>query len=254
MNAPRITIDRAIVTRVLALVAALFVVINLGMQWYRIHAGKEYVSGLAMMSLDGEHNLPELFSTLLLLGAAALLTLITLLERARRGRDTGKWALLAAGFVCMAVDESLSLHEALIEPVRHLLGGGELGLFYFAWVVPALVLVAALGIYFLPFMLRLPRRTMLAFAASAAIYLGGAVGVELFEGMYREHHAYRTLGFHLLVTLEEGMEMTGVIAFIHALLGHIAGRFGEVRLGITGVAVASQEAAHTIGRPSPTSP
>ena len=257
MDIKRITLNPWTVTRPLALVAALFVVIHLTMASYWILSHREYVTGYALLSLDREQNIPALFSTLLLVSAAALFAFIAMVERTNESRDFRQWQILAVGFVLMALDENLALHERLIEPMRRLLGGGHMGLLYFAWVVPALVLITALGVYFLPFLLRLPRRTMIALITSAAIYLSGAVGVELFEGLWREGHAYRTIGFHLLVALEEGLEMAGVITLIHTLLRHLARRFGDVQIHFEGVSAEkafAAQATHQAGQPSPHSP
>ncbi|MFC5578025.1 hypothetical protein ACFPOA_08400 [Lysobacter niabensis] len=242
MDTRKISLDPFAVTWRLALVAALFVAINIAMQGYRLFAHQEHVTGLAMMSLDKENNVPALFSILLLFCASLVLALITVLEGKRNGPDVSKWAILAGGFLLMTMDEALSLHEKAIAPLRVLLGGQHLGIFYFAWVIPGIALVVALGVYFLPFMLRLPRRTAIAFAVSAAIYLGGALGVELVEGWWREQHGHRNLAYHSLVTLEEGMEMFGVIAFLHALLDYIAGQFGEVRFGFGSQAALAEQA------------
>ncbi len=245
----KVSIDPWAITWLLTLAAALLVVVSFGMQLYRLAIHREYVFGLAMMSLDREHNIPAHFSTILLLIAAALLALIATLERKRREFDAPKWAILAAGFVFMSLDEAVSLHEHLIDPMRHLLGGEHLGLLYFAWVIPGIALVAVLGMFFLPFMLRLPRRTAIAFALSAAIYLGGALGVELFEGAWKEAYGHRNVVYHAFVTLEEAMEMAGVIFFINALMRHVAGRYGEVGLNFDGVrAAAVIEPAHASTR------
>lgn len=237
------------VTWTLVAVALLFVATNLGMQAYRLFAHQEHVLGLWMMTLDGENNLPALFSMGLLLCASGLLALITLLEHRQRAPDAIKWLILAAGFLVMAVDESMSIHEKSIEPLRAMLGGGHLGIFFFAWVIPAIVLVAALGLYFLPFLLRLPRRTAIAFAISAALYLGGALGTELVEGWWREGHGHRNLTYHILVSTEEGLEMMGAICFINALLAYLAIHYGEVRLGFS-AAPAAQGAADPVSDPA----
>ena len=108
---------------------------------------------------------------------------------------------------------------------------------------------AALALYFLPFLLRLPRRTAVAFAVAAAIYLGGALGTELVEGWWREGHGHRNLTYHLLVSTEEGLEMLGVICFINALLAYLATYYGEVRVGFS-TAPAAQDAVDTVGEPA----
>lgn len=214
----------------LAFVAVLLVAANLFMQFLRLAAERDYLPGLALINLDGEHNLPALFSVFLLVAAAMLIALIAILERRRLTRDAGRWAILSAGFVLMALDEALSLHEKLIEPIRGMLGDRELGIFYFAWIIPAIPLVIVLAAFYLPFLLRLPRRTAIAFTVSAAIYLGGALGVELVEGWWREGHGHRNAVYHLLVSIEEGMEMVGIIVFIHALLDYASRHYRDVRL------------------------
>jgi hypothetical protein len=230
-DARSISIDPTAVAWALGFVAIVLVALNLGMQLFRLFANREHVPGLAMLTLDGEHNIPALFTCGLLLTAAILLALIAMLARRERSTDTSKWILLSAGFAAMGLDEALSFHERLIEPMRALMGGQDLGIFFFAWVVPAIVLVGVLGAYFLPFLLRLPRPSAVAFVIAAVVYVGGVIGVELVEGWWREDHGHRNAMYHALVSLEEGMEMAGVILFIRALLAHIASSFGELRVG-----------------------
>jgi hypothetical protein len=232
MDIRRISFKPATISLPLALVATALVVVNLSMQLYRLYSGHPHVFGLAMMTLDGEHNVPSLFSTYILLLAAGLLTVIAVLERLNKTADALKWAILAAGFLLMSADEDISFHEMTMGPIRSWLGVQHLGIFYYAWVIPGLALVTILGIYFLPFLLRLPRRTAWTFAISGAIYLGGAIGVELFEGWWREGRPYLTVPYHLMVSLEEGMEMSGVILFIHALLTYIATHYGEIGIRV----------------------
>lgn len=228
MDVKKITLNPWAITGPLALGAAALAMVSLTLASYWVYSQREYVTGFALLSLDKEQSVPALFSTFLLFAAAAVLAFIALIERGTR--DWRKWQLLALGFAAMALDESLALHERIIEPMRNLLGGGRLGIFYFAWVIPALGMVAMLGVYFLPFLLRLPRRTMIPLMVSAGLYLGGALGVELIEGWWREDHGYRSLGFHLLVTLEESMEMAGTILLIHTLLRHVARSSGDVQI------------------------
>lgn len=236
MDTPKIQLDPTSVCRRLATFALVLVAINIALQTYRVVMHQESIPGLPMLSLDKENNVPALYSTLLLFAASAILTLVALLERARRGADALKWAILAAGFVLMAVDESLSIHERLIDPLRALIGGAlgvdRLGIFYFAWVIPGIALVVALAMYFLPFVRRLPGRFGLMLLVSGAVYLGGAIGVELVEGWWREGHGHRNVVYHALVSLEEGMEMFGVILLIHTLLDYIGTHVGRVEITV----------------------
>lgn len=240
MDVRQISLNPTTVAWRLGFLAALLVAVNLAMQLFRLLAHQEHVPGLAMLTLDGEHNIPALYSTGLLLGAALLLALIAYLARTTRSGDVSKWVILAGGFALMGLDESMSFHERLIEPMRTLLGGQHLGIFFFAWVVPAIVMALVMGAFFLPFLLRLPRASAIAFVIAAAVYLGGALGVELVEGWWREGHGHRNAMYHALVSLEEGMEMAGVILFIRALLAHIARSFGSLQIDFDGSVAAAQ--------------
>ena len=182
-----------------------------------------------MFFLDSERNVPTAFSAFLLLSAAALLVLITLLERQRRARVL-HWAVLAGGFVLMAIDEAWSFHESLTPPVRGMLGNEGLGVYYYAWVIPALIFVAVAAVFFLGFLWRLPARTRAAFVVAGAIFVGGSVGVELVEGRFDEVYGDRNLTSALTATVQETMEMVGVVVFIWALLGYLADQHRGVQL------------------------
>jgi hypothetical protein len=179
--------------------------------------------------LDGERNLPTAFNTFLLLLAATLLTLITYFER-RRSHPVMYWAVLALGFALMAVDEAWSFHERLTVPMRQALGNHDLGIYYAAWVVPAFGLLLLLGLFFLRFLIRLPRSTRLSFIVSGMVYIGGVVGLELIEGRYVETHGDRNITAGTISTIQETVEMVGVILFIRALLIYLAGNVGELRI------------------------
>ena len=48
----------------------------------------------------------------------------------------------------MAFDEGFSVHERLIGPFRGLMSNHDLGVFYYAWVIPGIALVLILGLFF----------------------------------------------------------------------------------------------------------
>ncbi len=171
-----------------------------------------------LFDLDLEINVPSFFSVLLLSTAAFLLTVITAISRKQGSRRLLEWTVLSAGFLFMAFDEMASIHERLIEPMRAILGVKALGLFYYAWIVPAIALVVFLGIGFIKFLIELPTKTRGAFVIAGAMFVGGAVGVEAIEGIYGQGN----LIYNALVTVEESLEMGGIIVFIWALLGYLS--------------------------------
>lgn len=193
----------------------ILVAISFTGQLVKYVAGYDYVYGLVnLFDVNGEANIPTVFAMLLLAAGGVLSIAI-----AKRGGAANRpfWLLLGVGFLCMAVDETLQLHERLVKPMQHLLGRDTLGVLYFAWVVPAMVVIAAGAIVFPRFLLRLPRRTAVALLVAGAIYLAGAVGMELVGGSYFERHG-KDLTYAVLNTIEETLEFVGVIVFITALL------------------------------------
>jgi len=177
---------------------------------------------LRQLALDVEHSLPAWYSSLLMAGCAAMLLTIARLTARDGGGDVIAWSLLAFVFLAMAMDESVSFHEVLITPVRD--GLGTSGLFHFAWVIPGAIGVAVIGCYFLPFLMRLPRRTAVLFAASGAVYVGGALGMEMIGGAMAEAYGKQSLAYVIAFVVEEGLEMAGLTCFFLALSDYVIGK------------------------------
>jgi len=232
----QISLNPSSIARVLGVVAFLLVLASIGGQLTAYLTGHAHVYGLVrLFYVDAEENIPTGFSTLLLLFAALLLAVITVLKRKQTGSPVSYWAILAFGFLFIAADEAVSLHEMLTEPTRKLLGDGNLGVFYFAWIIPGIALVLVLALFFLRFLLCLPAKTRLTFLMAATLYIGGAIGFELIGGRFAELHGQRNLTYSMIVTVEESLEMAGVIIFIWALLVYIADNHKEVRFWFAGV-------------------
>lgn len=222
---------RRFYTGVLAAVTLLLVLFSIGGQFSKYFLGHDTLTELApLFYVDQEHNIPTYFSVLLILLAASLLGGIAKNKSKQRLPHGSKWAFLSFGFLLMAIDETFQFHERLNIPVGKLLGDGSLGVFYFPWVIPAIVLVIVLGLFFLKFLFDLPARTRFWFMMAAIIYLGGAIGVELIGSNHAELHGFENWTYSVIATIEESLEMGGLIVFIGALLSYCANnRIKKVR-------------------------
>lgn len=216
-------------TRILGVVTLLLVLLSMAGQFAKFVMGHAFLTELApLFYVDQERNIPTYFSVLLILLAALLLAVIAILNNKQRLFHRSKWAILSAGFLLMAFDEAFEFHERLNIPVGRLFGDGSFGVFYFPWVIPGIALVFVLGLYFLRFLLDLPTKTRLRFLLAAALYLGGAIGVELIGSHHAELYGYENWAYSLIVTLEESLEMAGLLVFIWALLRYCADNYMNV--------------------------
>jgi hypothetical protein len=193
----------------------------------------------ALFDLNREQNLPSYYQGLSLFIVAAMLGVIAIHEF-REGKSFRRsWAGLAGIFALLSIDETCSLHEQLSAVLErsslHLHG-----FLRFAWVVPGLVFACAVGLVYLRFLWHLPRSMRIRFIVSGAIYVGGAVGMEMVGAKYADRFGDDNLMFQVFSTIEELMEMVGIAMFMIALLDHAATHIGQITVTIGESATESQ--------------
>ena len=233
MENNRISIDPFSIARALGTVAFLLVIASIAGQMAKhLSDQPDLYNFVWFFYLDYENNLPSVYSFLLLLATGLLLAVIALLERVNSGSIKWQWILLSLGFFFMAADEVLSFHERLNLPVRRLLGTEHYGVFYYAWVIPAIFVTLIAAALLSKFVTRLPAKTRFHVIISAILFLGGAIGLELVGGRYAELHGDDNLTYSMIVALEESLEMAGVITLIWALLSYMGNRYKEVLIHI----------------------
>lgn len=171
------------------------------------------------LNVDKEGNIPSLYSGLSLLFCSALLFIIFRVSQQQRRSYLTHWKVLSFIFAYLALDEWMSWHERLIEPVRD--GLGLSGFLYFAWVVPAFFLLILFFLSYARFWLHLPQSTRRLFLVAVILFVGGALCMELIGARYTELYGQENIGYQLWVTLEEMLEMLGIVVFIHALIQHL---------------------------------
>lgn len=230
MPSHAISIKSSNIARFLAKLALFFIIACAATQLVCFISGHCGLLGLTtLFNLDYENNFPSFFSMLLLLFASLLLAIICIVEQQRNNRYIKHWVILAFGFLYIALDEIISLHEGLIVPIRQLFGKNLPNLFHWAWVIPGILVVIFVGLYFCKFLLHLPKRTAKFFVLAGIIYIAGAIGMELINGYYAALHVYFNYTYIILTIIEESLEMAGVVVFIYALLDYIKCNFAEIK-------------------------
>lgn len=170
------------------------------------------------LDLNGEGNLPAFFSAMQLLACALVLGILAASSWRQRSRWRFHWALLAAGFLWMTIDEAAQLHELLALPGRQLaalLGWGPTT--HAVWIPIALAIVVPVGLAFIPFLLALPRRIAVLFCASGTMFVAGALGLETVQAAIWDGDFGNTTYFAIVV-VEEALEMLAIALFLFATL------------------------------------
>jgi hypothetical protein len=185
---------------------------------------------LAMaFNVDGEGNIPTLYSFLALLFSSFLLGAIAYAKSLDRCRYQHHWKILSFIFLGLSLDEVFQWHEHLIG-LRSLLHAT--GFLYFTWVVPMGFLVAIFLLSYSKFLFHLPVSTKKLFVAATAVYIGGAIGMEMVGGYLASTRGQENVAYVLETTIEESLEMLGIVVFIHALISYIKTSLGGVSWNI----------------------
>lgn len=205
---------RRLITALVSVAAGL-VVINVVYFVVRFGLGHESVRVPQLFNLNHEENLPASLSGSML-AIVALLSLAIGLLRRRRASESVLWFVLAAGLFYFCIDELTQIHEQLSEPMRDTFG--LTGIFYFAWVVPAIAVLAALLPITVKFTRRLEPRVRPLFILATLLYVGGAIGVEMVGGYIAESRGFNDAWYVAAATIEESAEIAGILVLMYALL------------------------------------
>lgn len=174
---------------------------------------------IPLFDINQEQNIPSLYSWSALLFSAMLLAAIARVKKIVGDRYFTHWRALSIIFVYLSLDEAISLHEKFVDPLRTRFNTG--GVLYYAWVIPASILVVIFGLTFIRFLLALPPKTKRLFVIAATVYVAGALGLEMVAGVYAEVHGSDNITIAALTSIEEFMEMSGIVIFIYALLTYM---------------------------------
>ena len=174
-----------------------------------------------MVDFDYEANLPSFYSSAAILFCAALLWVISGYKRKERLPFRYHWLGLAIIFSLLGLDEAIALHETIGDLVEDYELVDAQGYLYFAWVVPYGIAVILFILSYLRFVLALPRNTGLLFVSSGVLFVGGAMGIELFSANEADLNGTETILYSALYTAEELCEMLGIVIFCYALMRYI---------------------------------
>jgi hypothetical protein len=238
-QAPGLVIRMDAVARVVTLFTAIVVGAHVATQVARFAFGRPTLIGITQrLYLGTEANFGAWFSTTLLLLCGLVLWAISVLARQTRAPHARYWALLAAVFVFLSLDEAAAFHE-LLSPVMAAATAnlGVLSVFRgsagrYGWVLVGIMFAAGVAVSSIRFLRDLPTRTAVLFMAAGAAYVGGALVVESVGGWYSGAYDSDNVTFVTILTVEEVLEMAGAGAFLYSLLAYIGEQYGPLVVSI----------------------
>ncbi len=208
--------------RVLGTILLLWVpllALSVGGQLYLYVFGGTHTRVPKRLNVDSELTPASWFQSMLLLSCAVLLALAALAAYRTKTRYVGHWIFLSLAFVYISIDEAAAIHELSISYLHDWLNTS--GIFFFAWVIPAIILVSVMGVFYLSFLGHLSKHVRTLFLCAAAAYLGGALGGDLIGGYWFDRHGGTNLTYALMTQVEETLETTGAALLVYAVLTHL---------------------------------
>lgn len=197
-------------------------------------ADSAHLVGFAIYDVDQEANLPTWLSSMLLNIAAVLAFVISSSDAPVLRRP---WRGIALLLALMSMDEIACLHNV---PSRRLFEwlGADNGYLMNAWVLPAGLLSLGILCVYLPFLLQVRRRVALGLMLAGALYLTGALGLEILGsklefdtgGMDYDGASRYSLAFEICTVAEEFFEFAGLLVTLSVLRKHAITVGAELRL------------------------
>jgi hypothetical protein len=187
---------------------------------------KTWLGPLKPFGLDSESSLGDWWGTIQFALGAMLLAVNARAEPDRRWRY--QWAVLAAIFIYLSVDESVGLHERivpLLDPLR------LTGFLRYSWIIPYGIASIIIGLIYLPFLRALPANFGWRIYLAGALFVAAAAGVESIQG-YCGTYSLR-LCFISTRIFEEGGEMIALSLFLVTLFGLLRALQGAMTVELT---------------------
>jgi hypothetical protein len=188
-----------------------------------------YAWYVGLFDLNSEQNLPAYYQGVSLLACAILLAIFAADSWRRAEPSRLAWVGLALLFLILSIDEMCSLHEQF-EKLLHRRGMAVTDLLRDPRTMLLLVPGVPAILWYGALLWRQPRTLSLRMLGAGAIYMLGAVGVDMTCTVVTARFGDNNLACQLLANLEELMEMVGVGWLAVTLVRHLGERAPIVSL------------------------
>lgn len=192
-------------------IVLLLTLASLAGQFAKYYLGFERAFGfINLMNVDNEASIATWYSSAALLFCSVLLAAIAVAKMKSGAPHAFYWTALSLVFIGLSVDETISIHERVFDSLYH------------TWMIPGVIAVLIFGLVFLRFVVILPPKTRYLFIIAGVLFVAGALGFEYVAFEYWEQgNNIRSMAFAVISTIEEFLEMIGIVIFIYALIDYM---------------------------------
>ena len=180
---------------------------------------------LEIFNLNEEQNIPAWYSSAILLFCGVIIYLISLDKKNPKDRYYRHWLWLSIIFFYLSLDEAISIHENF--KLRFLFEREHI-LYNDSWVILFSILVAIFIFTYRRFLQHLPQATKKMFIISGCIYIFGSAGMEVVGSFTQEFYSKASMIHAMATTIEEFLEMIGIVVFIKTLLSYIGSEINTI--------------------------
>ena len=170
---------------------------------------------LELFDPGSETSITTSFAVLNLLISSVLIFVIYRHARSQNDSMAFHWLALSIIFFGLSIDEGAEIHERAGHRFFHFVDVGLPVIETHSWLLAGVLFTALVGLFFIPFLLKLDMRTRFLFMLSGTIFLAGAIVIEftealaIFEGSYQ----LEDLTLRIRRVAEEGCELLGIAIF-----------------------------------------
>ncbi|SHF24713.1 hypothetical protein SAMN03080594_10371 [Arenibacter palladensis] len=220
------------VLKLLSIIITTFVILSTVGKGLQLYIDNKLIRFFVkLFYLDNEMAIPTFYSACALM-ISALILLVIGFKKKEMGNKHLSWIGLGLVFMFLSFDEICVIHEHLSGMVQN--SFKTTGFLYYGWVIPYGILILFLGITYFRFVMDLPSKVRFYIILSGAIFLMGAVGIEMVTAKIDYLQGEENWAYIILMTIEEAMEMFGIALFIYTLFLYINIEFGALKITVKG--------------------
>ncbi len=172
------------------------------------------------LDVGSDTSLPTWFASFILFLCFLLLGFITGIKKQKGDRFFVHWFTLALLFLYISVDEVATFRETIGRAVRDSVPTD--GIFYYNWVIVGIPFVIVFALAYIKFLAHLPKQIRRLFVMAGSLYVLGALGCEMVASLIHSSYGAQNLLYAFVTTIEEFLEMVGVVLFLQALMSYLS--------------------------------